>query len=244
MAFKSLLASGQASVIKWDGSSWTALGGFGISDGIAEYQSLAIAPDGTIYLAYRDVANGMKTTVLSWDGSSWMALGGLGISAGQANFQSLAVAPNSTPFVAYIDVPASSFLTVLEFDKGSVEVTLTVTDNAGNSASATANVLVLDNLPPSITCPADQDVNLDANCELVVPDLTGGATVDDNCPSTLTVTQSPTAGTALPSSHNLTHEVTLTVTDASGNSATCTVILTGKDVTPHRLRVLLIRMSI
>ncbi|MBK5285833.1 MAG: HYR domain-containing protein, partial [Bacteroidia bacterium] len=67
------------------------------------------------------------------------------------------------------------------------------------------------------------------SCELVVPDLVAQSTATDNC--TYTLTQSPLAGAALASSHNQAHSVTLTATDAAGNSATCTVTLTAKDVT-------------
>lgn len=110
-------------------------------------------------------------------------------------------------------------------------VTLTINDGNGNTSTCTAQVTILDNLPPSITsCASNQDVNLNATCQLVVPDLVAQTTATDNCAAT--VTQSPAAGTILASGHNQTHTVVITATDASGNSVSCNVILTGKDVTP------------
>ena len=110
-------------------------------------------------------------------------------------------------------------------------VTLTINDGNGNTSSCTAQVTILDNIAPVITtCASNQDVNLNATCQLVVPNLVAQTTATDNCAAT--VTQSPAAGTILASSHNQTHVVTITATDASGNSASCTVTLTGKDVTP------------
>ena len=74
----------KATVMRYDGSAWVAVGGAGFSAGQAVYTSLAFAPDGTPYVAYMDVANGCKATVMRYDGSGWVAVGGAGISAGQA----------------------------------------------------------------------------------------------------------------------------------------------------------------
>ncbi len=110
-------------------------------------------------------------------------------------------------------------------------VTLTINDGNGNTSTCTAQVTILDNLPPSITtCAPNQDVNLNGTCQLVVPNLVAQTIATDNCSAV--VTQSPAAGTILASGHNQTHVVTITATDASGNAASCTVTLTGKDVTP------------
>ena len=54
----------KARVVRWDGSAWQTLGSSGASAGIALGPSLALAPDGTPYVAYRDNANGNKATVV------------------------------------------------------------------------------------------------------------------------------------------------------------------------------------
>ncbi|MCC5946772.1 MAG: HYR domain-containing protein, partial [Bernardetiaceae bacterium] len=103
-------------------------------------------------------------------------------------------------------------------DLGTNTVTLTVMDSSGNSSTCNATITVVDEVDPTITCPGDQDIATDANCEYALPDYTALATVDDNCGTGgLTVTQSPAIGTT----HSGTTTVTLTVTDDSGNSADC-----------------------
>ncbi len=70
---------------------------------------------------------------------------------------------------------------------------------------------------PTITCPANQSVSLDASCSYTLMDYTGMATATDNCGS-VTVTQVPTAGTVITS----TTTITLTADDGNGNTANCT----------------------
>ena len=82
---------------------------------------------------------------------------------------------------------------------------------------------------PSFTCPANRNVNLNASCGMVIPDLVTGLAANPGCGS-LTFTQSPTANTVVPSSHNGT--VLVTITPNNMNVASCQVTLTGKDVTP------------
>ena len=108
----------------------------------------------------------------------------------------------------------------------------TITYTAANDVSVSCRftATVTDDQSPSFTCPSNQNVNLNATCQLVVPDLIGGLTGSDNC-GTVTFTQSPVGNTALSSLHNQTHNVVITANDGNGNSQTCTVILTGKDVT-------------
>jgi hypothetical protein len=120
---------------------------------------------------------------------------------------------------------------------GDTVVTWTSTDKFGNTTVAYQTVTVIqDNQPPTITCPGDQTLPVDANCQATLPDYRSMATVSDNsnqcadC-SGPTVTQSPApggnhsgAGTVVP--------VTLTATDAFSNSASCTFNVTLVDNTP------------
>jgi hypothetical protein len=84
---------------------------------------------------------------------------------------------------------------------------------------------------PTFTCPDSQDVNLNSLCQLIVPDLVAGLSSINNC-NVSNFSQLPLAGTAIPSSHNQEHTVIISAEDENGNSSTCVVILTGKDVTP------------
>ncbi|MCO6492278.1 MAG: HYR domain-containing protein, partial [Phaeodactylibacter sp.] len=112
-------------------------------------------------------------------------------------------------------------------------VTITVTDEVGNSTACDVTLTLVDDEDPTIlACAADQDVlsstGNPGDCEGLVPDLTDEVTADDNCsPSTnLTITQSPAAGTAFGSAHGDQQTVVITVTDEAGNSTTCSVTLT------------------
>jgi hypothetical protein len=108
-------------------------------------------------------------------------------------------------------------------------VTITATDAAGNTATCSATLTAKDVTAPVINvCAPDQNVNLNNYCKISVPNLIPSVNATDNC--TVTVTQSPTAGTLVSSSHNQTHVVTITATDAAGNTATCSATLTAKDV--------------
>jgi hypothetical protein len=112
-----------------------------------------------------------------------------------------------------------------------VMVTVFVSDPSGNLASCMATVTVVDALEPVLTCPADQTVDPGAGQQLYeVPDYfaTGEATAVDNCTDPLTVlTQDPAPGTFLGDG---TYTVTLTATDDSSNTGTCTFELTVESV--------------
>jgi len=103
--------------------------------------------------------------------------------------------------------------------------TVTAIDRFHNESS-TANTA--NNLPPTISCPPNQRLIVDAACSLVVPDYTGLATTASTA-GTLAITQQPPAGTVLSGSGNKT--IMLTATDKGGNSGSCTFTLTAVDAT-------------
>ena len=116
---------------------------------------------------------------------------------------------------------------------GANTITLTAFDRSGNTASCTVTVTVVDQIDPTIACPPDEEVAVDGNCQYTVPDLTGGAAVDDNCSdmANITVAQTPVQG-SVRSGDGTTVLVTLTATDEAGNAANCTYTLTLADQTP------------
>ncbi len=109
---------------------------------------------------------------------------------------------------------------------GANTVTLTATDADGNSNNATATVTVEDNLPPSITS-QDLTVQLDAtgNASITAMDIDNGSS--DNC-SLASLSLDVTDFTCGELGTNL---VTLTGTDAFGNSQTASAVVTVEDVT-------------
>lgn len=89
-------------------------------------------------------------------------------------------------------------------------VTANGTRTYGNEVSFTT----LDGTLPEITSTHnDQTVDPTENCEAVLPDYTGDVTATDNCDSDLTVLQSPSAGSTITG----TTQVTLSVRDDAGN---------------------------
>lgn len=84
------------------------------------------------------------------------------------------------------------------------------------------------NLPPAIVCPGNQTLYLDTACAVVLPDYTTQALVNGQSSAPgITVTQTPAAGTVINGSGEVT--VSLTATDAGGNTGTCQLIVTIKD---------------
>lgn len=103
--------------------------------------------------------------------------------------------------------------------------TYTATDGSGHTASATQTITVIDNTPPSITCPANIIVNAPAgSCSAAV---SFNVTASDNC-SVPTVVTSKASGSVFPVG---TTTVVATATDAAGNTQTCSFTVTVKDVT-------------
>lgn len=115
------------------------------------------------------------------------------------------------------------------FAPGTTNVTYTAVDDCGNTVTCSFNVNVIDDEAPVITtCAVDKILSADADCEALVPDLTVEVVASDNCSPAITVSQDPAEGTVISSG---TTQVTLTVTDGSGNSAFCYADITVVDDT-------------
>jgi hypothetical protein len=114
---------------------------------------------------------------------------------------------------------------------GANTVILTATDASGNSNTCTAIVTVEDNVNPDALC-QNITVQLDAtgNVSITAADIDGGST--DNC-GTPALSISPSVFKCANIGNNT---VILTATDASGNSSTCTAIVTVEDnINPNAL---------
>ena len=111
------------------------------------------------------------------------------------------------------------------FPVGTTTNTFTVTDGADNTASCSFSVTVVDAENPTITCPADIDVDNDAGeCGAVVDYVVTDA---DNCRG---VSTSQTAGLASGSTFPVGATVnSFTVMDAAGNTASCSFTVTVTD---------------
>ena len=119
---------------------------------------------------------------------------------------------------------AGSTLSIL----GNNTITLTATDDASNTDQCTFVLTLRDVRVPSLSCPGTQTEPGNAICEGTLSDYTSLATANDNCDGSPSVWQSPLPGTTISSSTT----VTLTATDASSNSTTCTFMVSIEDTTP------------
>jgi hypothetical protein len=150
-------------------------------------------------------------------------------------------AGNTNTIVAQYDyegaLPAG--LQQAQFPVGTSTVQYIATDDTGNEAVICEfTVTVTDDQAPGMICPSAQVVS--STCDdFPIADYTGMPATFDNCSNSVTVSQSPAAGTMLGSagvvdanSNGMMDEgdhftVTLTATDGSGNSNECsfTVVL-------------------
>ena len=118
---------------------------------------------------------------------------------------------------------------------GENTVTLTVTDASGNVSSCESIVTVRDARPPTLVCPADTVRSPNESCLYTPPDgggasLLGSPTVSDNCTAVEDIVVTNNA----PGSFVIgTTAVVWTAIDDSGNSVSCTQLVTvSTDDTP------------
>ena len=118
------------------------------------------------------------------------------------------------------------------FQEGTTLVSCTSTDAAGNTASCEFNVRVDDNEPPNISCPADITIagNIAGSCGANV--AVGTAFATDNC-SGVVVNSVRSDGGALTDPYPVgATTITWTATDDSGNSSSCSQLITVTNPNP------------
>ena len=121
VAYPNRSNSNKATVVKYNGSNWEAVGTAGFSAGGVSSISLVFNDVGTPYVAYMDWSNDDKATVMKYNGSSWETVGGAGISADQIENVSLAFDDAGVPFVAYQDKAYYNEAVVMKYNGSSWE---------------------------------------------------------------------------------------------------------------------------
>jgi uncharacterized repeat protein (TIGR01451 family) len=125
----------------------------------------------------------------------------------------------STPTIVGVRSDAQAL--TASYPKGTTTITWTATDAAGNHSSCVQTITVIDVEPPTISCPTDMIVDFNAAGTAVTFTPPVGT---DNCAG---ATTAQTAGLASGSIYPLgTTTNTFTVTDASGNTASCSFKVT------------------
>lgn len=129
--------------------------------------------------------------------------------------------------IVFMAIDGGQFLTCA--DIGTHTFNLTLRDQSGNTSSCSAQVTVVDKIPPTITCLAPPAINnLPGQCQAYV--ILPVPSTGDNCfvkNLTNDFTGLPSANAFYPVGTTL---VTWTVTDRSGNSTNCTVDVVVNDV--------------
>jgi len=144
--------------------------------------------------------------------------GNVSITADQINDGSSDNSDSFTLAISTSDFDASNL--------GTNTVILTVTDNSGNSSSATAVVTVEDVIYP-VALAKNITVQLDENGNVsIIADQINDGSSDNSGSFTLAISMSDFNASNLG-----TNTVTLTVTDNSGNSSSATAVVTVEDVT-------------
>jgi hypothetical protein len=107
-------------VRKFDGSGdWTIIDTIGPVT-IANFVSLAVGHDDSIFVAYRDDSVGVPwpASVRKFDGANWLFVGPRRFTPGGASFTSLAIDPAGTPYLAYEDHANGRKASVMKFTGG------------------------------------------------------------------------------------------------------------------------------
>lgn len=108
----------KVTVMKYSGkgtTGWEPVGSTGFSAGKVDQPSLAIDSSGQLYVAYGDLAYGLRATVMKFNGVSWEAVGSTAFSAGRAACPSLAIDNSGIPYLAYADWGNGYKTTVMKY---------------------------------------------------------------------------------------------------------------------------------
>jgi len=117
------------------------------------------------------------------------------------------------------------------FQVGTIRINVFATDAAGNTATCSFNVTVVDNEKPEINCPSS--VTVSCASEIPVPNISA-ASASDNCGAT-TIAHVGDIITNQTCANKYTLTRTYKATDGSGNTATCSQLITVDDNTPPQL---------
>jgi hypothetical protein len=108
-------------------------------------------------------------------------------------------------------------------ESGIYEISLTATDAVGLISTCSFNLQISDLTTPDLNCTVDSYYYVDAECEYLIPDLALSLTYQDNCPSSLVLTQDPPANTPMSSLNDVL--ITFTLEDGAGNFTSCSSML-------------------
>ena len=206
----------------------------GVLTSTTTFNVLATKPEGSCSLQLTQTAtvtvDDTTPPVISSCGSNQTATASASCQAPVPNYTATISATDNCTATGSLIITQSPVVGTL-LGVGVHTITISVEDAAGNVGNCTRTFTVNDTTPPVITgCPAPQSTTGGASCQGTIPNFVATTTATDNCTASgsLTITQSPTAGTVVGVG---AHSVTITVKDAANNTATCNTTFTVNDVT-------------
>ncbi len=219
------VANGQASVPDYRNSSVTASDPSGVKDFTQSPVAGTVLSMGTYPLTFTATDNAGNTvtasTTLTIGDTDPPTINGVAPVVLTADVNGNATVPEWRNSV----VTASDASGIKDFTQspapGSVEslgsypVTFTATDNAGNTATATTTLTVVDTTPPKLDGVAPLVLSADQSGQATVPDWRNAVVMATDASGIKQFTQSPAAGASATLG---THPVTFTATDNAGNS--------------------------
>lgn len=117
------------------------------------------------------------------------------------------------------------------YDGAQHRVMIIVLDGAENPRTCAAFLNARDVTAPTIENCSElaQEIVLDENCKVVMPDLRDQLEITENCEVTVTVEQYPAVGEVIDAAHGELIGVAFLARDSRGNRSTCTTTLTAVD---------------
>ncbi|EKQ53620.1 MULTISPECIES: Ig-like domain-containing protein [unclassified Clostridium] len=104
-----------AVVMKFDGSSWVAVGNAGASGDRANDLSIAIGANGKPYFEYTDSES--IPYVMKYNGTDWVKVGNAPVSVNSVSDTSMIIGSDGNPYITYIDYGNNQKATVMTIEE-------------------------------------------------------------------------------------------------------------------------------
>ncbi|NMH88411.1 HYR domain-containing protein [Flavivirga algicola] len=170
----------------------------------------------------KDAGNDKTQGVENIDGTAAVVVPGRNESVWSTTNDYVAFIPQDIVENCSVDTITATQTTFNCSDLGDVPVTITVTDINGNATQQPLTITVADVTAPGINCPTSPlIVGVDGSGFFTLPDY---ASATDSCDSNPLVSQNITSGTQYVNGDSI--DLTITATDASGNTDTCMFTIT------------------
>ena len=137
---------------------------------------------------------------------------------------------SNCPFTLTNDLNGEPSLSGVQIPVGTTTVLWTISGLSGTSTSCSMDIVIIDNILPTLTPVANRIEYVGSSCSFTIQDYRPLTIINDNC-GTPELTQTPVIGTIISGAGTI-QPITITATDESGNSSSTTFNITLADNTP------------